>query len=111
MGIDISVLCVLCVLRGGAIEVPRINASAHHDLLRAFAVHQTPSAGPARTSSGPGLDGVWTGFSDNLLLGLQRNTSKYKHWHRTMFIAKKFSSAHRARPLLPRIKTHHSASL
>src|SRR5687767_6552151 len=38
MGIDISVLRVLCVLRGGAREIPRLNALAHPDLLRGSAV-------------------------------------------------------------------------
>src|SRR5688572_12522456 len=63
MGIDISILCVLCLLRGGAMEIPRIDAPARPDPLRAFALNQTQSAGPTPdlfgTRLGRGLDGVF----------------------------------------------------
>src|SRR5688572_29064385 len=62
MGIDILVLRVLCLLCGGATEIPRLDAPARPNLLRGFAVNQTQSPGPNRTSSGPGWDAVWTGF-------------------------------------------------
>src|SRR5687767_879925 len=64
MGIDIVSFCVLC---GGAIEILRLDAPAHHDLLRVFVVIQTHSPGPATTASRPLLDPVGTGFGRGFL--------------------------------------------
>src|SRR5688500_3920350 len=60
-------LCVLCVLCGGAVEIPRIHAPAHPDLLRAFAVYQTHRTGPTNDLSGPPPDPVGTGFGRGFL--------------------------------------------
>src|SRR5687768_13955049 len=83
MGIDISVLCVLRMLRGGAIEIPRLDAPAHPDLLRGFAVHQTKSSGPANDLSGPGWDAVWTGFFITFLPRRRHNPSPLNPFRKT----------------------------
>src|SRR5687767_9881740 len=49
-------LCVRGVLHRGATEIPRIDAPAHPDLLRAFAVNFLNTARPAGTS--PALFGT-----------------------------------------------------
>src|SRR5687768_3338187 len=89
MGIDIV---SLCVLRAGAIEIPRIDASAHHDLLRVFVVIQTQSPGPATTTSRPLLDRVWTGFFVTFLPHPRHNPSPLNPFRKTPSRAKIFSS-------------------
>src|SRR5687768_17161359 len=92
MGIDISVLCVLCVLRGGATEIPRLHAPAHPDLLRVFVVIQTQPNGPTGTSFGPGWDGVWTGFFTIFLLQPRHNPCPLNRFRKTPSRVKIFSS-------------------
>src|SRR5688500_6849663 len=84
-------LCVLCVL-GGAIEIPRIHAPAHPDLLRAFAVNQTQSSGPTRNASGPEKDPVWTRFFVVSLLGVRCNSINCNHLHAAPPSGEEFSA-------------------
>src|SRR5688572_10425012 len=68
MGIDIVSLGVFSsLLCGGAIEVPRLYARTHHDLLRGFAVIQTQTPRTHRDLSGPLRDPVGTWFGRGFL--------------------------------------------
>src|SRR5687768_10037064 len=83
MGIDIVVLCVFCVLCGGARELPRLHAPAHPDLLRAFVVNETQSAGPSNDLSGPLRDPLWTRFFITFLPHPRRKPSPLKAFRKT----------------------------
>src|SRR5687767_9180324 len=111
MGIDILVLRVLCLLCGGATEIPRINAPTHPDLLRGFAVNQTQSPGPNRTSSGPGWDAVWTGFFITFLPRPRHNPSPLNPFRKTPSRALFFGALIPPHPRLPLHQMHRSATL
>src|SRR5687768_13297083 len=90
MGIDVSILRVLCLLCAGATEIPRLNAPARPNLLRGFAVNQTKSSGPTRNSSGREKDGVWTGFFVSILPHPHHNPSPLNPFRKTTSRARFF---------------------
>src|SRR5687767_8837490 len=112
MGIDISVLCVLCVLCGGAMEIPRLGAPAHPDLLRVFAVNVLDTAGakpgPFRTPRDP----LWTRFFITFLPRPRHNPSPLNPFRKTssrvLFF---FRAPIRSHPPLPLHQMHQPATL
>ena len=90
--LSLGVLCVLC---GGAIEIPRLHAPAYPNLLRVFALNQTQSKGPSGTSFGPGLDGVWTEFFITFLPPNRYNPIPTHHFRPARLSQRFFSFAPR----------------